>query len=144
VKLSIATFCDRATVREGLLHVLGAGVTRVTVRPPSALPIDLALIVSAQAEDVGKHELSIVFSRDAGERFGEIKAQWIVSKDQFESEPVAVLPLTIPLHSFGPAKAGLLRAEIALDGNSVDTMQLVVRYAEPEVEQPEHPDHSQG
>lgn len=69
MKASLFVMCDRATVREGLLHILGAGVSRLG-RPslPAPMGVDLAvLLIPDRFEELpGQHQISVVV-RDGAE-----------------------------------------------------------------------------
>ncbi len=62
MRVTCALLCDAATVREGLLHVLGGGVTRIwRTEVPTALGVDLALLLSMdQAEQDEPHNVRAV------------------------------------------------------------------------------------
>jgi hypothetical protein len=69
--------CDAATVREGLLHILGGGITQ-TVRPefPSPLGISLALRVLAHpTETAHPHKLEVILQDEDGERIVKFQLQ---------------------------------------------------------------------
>jgi hypothetical protein len=59
---SVGVLCDKATIREGLLHILGGGV-RVLGRPqlPASFDVDLALMLEPETleEFQGSHDLVI-------------------------------------------------------------------------------------
>jgi len=60
--VATALLCDAATVREGLLHVLGGGITRLW-RPalPAELATKLAVLVDLAPEDLETpHELEVL------------------------------------------------------------------------------------
>ncbi|MBU6495776.1 MAG: hypothetical protein KGR42_05095 [Acidobacteria bacterium] len=53
--IEFAVLCDAATVRDGLLHVLGAPITRIYRRIlPAPLGISLAALFAFDAEDHGQ------------------------------------------------------------------------------------------
>jgi Family of unknown function (DUF6941) len=130
VKLIVSALCDRATVREGLLHVLGAGVTNITTRLPALLPLDLALMARLEPEDAGAHQISIVLEHeDTEDKLGELKGDFEVSAEALNEPelPLANVPFPVPLSDFRLSKAGSYIVKIALDGTKVDTLRLLVR-----------------
>lgn len=70
MEICFATLCDSATVREGLLHLLGGGITRVYRTPlPAPLGVALALMIRIP-QDVAElrlpHEIQVTVLNDAG------------------------------------------------------------------------------
>jgi hypothetical protein len=59
VQISCALLCDAASVREGLLHVLGGGITRVgRATFPSPLGLSAAIALDFLADETeGEHRL---------------------------------------------------------------------------------------
>ncbi|GAA4718821.1 DUF6941 family protein [Phytohabitans rumicis] len=139
MKLSISTICDRATVREGLLHILGAGVTTVTQNLPSPLMLDVAILLTIEAEDVGEHWLSVVLRHeDTDDRLGEIRAQFEVPEDQVRKvdAPLGNVPVSIPLRTFRITKEGFYVVDVIVDNNLMGALRIVVHAPEqPESEQ---------
>ena len=67
MEIAAALLCDAATVREGLLHVLGGAITRVwSPGLPAPLGVALAAVIElAQEETAVPHELQVeVFDPD--------------------------------------------------------------------------------
>ena len=59
MEIQAAILCDSATVREGLLHVLGGGINRLyRSELPAPLGVALALLVAFEPEEVDQlHEV---------------------------------------------------------------------------------------
>lgn len=71
--------CDAATVREGLLHVLGGGVTRLW-RPelPAVLAVQVAIFVAYTQPDFGvPHDISLQLYDPAGADFAGARGGFI-------------------------------------------------------------------
>jgi hypothetical protein len=68
MEITTALLCDAATVREGLLHVLGGGLTRLwRAELPAPLGVTLALSVAlGEGEFDVPHEVQIDISNPAG------------------------------------------------------------------------------
>lgn len=62
MEITTALLCDAATVREGLLHVLGGGITRLwRDQLPAPLGVTLALVIDVAPEDLRiPHEIEMV------------------------------------------------------------------------------------
>ena len=72
MRIDCALLCDAATVREGLLHILGAGITRAG-RPAFPAPVDLTLalrILVHPTELNRPHELEVRLQGADGEGIG--------------------------------------------------------------------------
>lgn len=56
-----AILCDSATVREGLLHILGGGLTRLWRSSyPAQLPAALAMVISPETSELNEdHQLVV-------------------------------------------------------------------------------------
>src|SRR5207302_2267086 len=69
-----ALLCDYASVREGLLNILGGGVNRLwRAELPAPLNLSLALMVDLHPQEVGApHELGITVQDDDGGRLLEL------------------------------------------------------------------------
>ncbi|QTU64235.1 hypothetical protein [Streptomyces scabiei] len=79
MKLIMAALCDRATIREGLLHILGAGVTQCSLASlPSAPDLDLAVLIRAENlnELAGRHTLTTTVTHEGGALLGRIEMIW--------------------------------------------------------------------
>ncbi len=77
MRVDTALLCDAATVREGLLHILGGGITQV-VRPefPAELGVTLALRIMVHPTEMEHpHQLQIIVQGEDGEKVTEVKAQ---------------------------------------------------------------------
>ncbi|MBQ1105898.1 hypothetical protein [Streptomyces sp. 404i] len=131
MKLSMAALCDRATVREGLLHVLGAGVTVVAMPLPAPLDVDLAILLSPAdyAELEGSHKLTVTVAEVVGGRkLGEIQAGWFGPGAPPEEElPYPSLPVSVPLRGLPIQSYGRHHVVIEVDGTRVETIEFLVR-----------------
>lgn len=114
-----AVLCDGATIREGLLHILGAGITRLW-RPelPAGLGVSIAMLVDMERElEDTPHEVRIVIDGPAGERVAEavagIQYQGGV---RFEVGEHHLIPLVMPLHDVGLASYGRYTMTATVDG----------------------------
>lgn len=77
MRVDTALLCDAATVREGLLHILGGGISQV-VRPeyPAELGLTLALrIMVHPTEAEHRHKLQIILQGEDGQKVTEVQAE---------------------------------------------------------------------
>lgn len=121
MRIDCALLCDAATVREGLLHVLGGGVTRLN-RPgyPAPLaPITLALrILVHPTETDRQHQMEVRLQGPDGEPVAKFSVDFgVTDPGQVQAgEEVSVpLPLTMPPNAALP-QAGRYSFEILIDG----------------------------
>ena len=129
MKLSIATLCDRAVVREGLLHILGAGITNTRTPLPSALQLDVGLMFQLEPSDGGDHRLSVLLlHEDTGDKVGQVIGLFQIPSEDVTSEklPLGFAPLTIPLSAMAVSKAGFYGVTVVLDDEEVARLRLRV------------------
>jgi len=125
VRTTAVLFADAASVREGLLNVLGAGITRL-VRDPLPGRLDAVLAVMLQPDDPGDlqaaHNLEVVITETTAD--GPVVVARAVleivglqsSSDTAELLPT--LPLVVPLQSIPIPRTGLYRITATLDGQA--------------------------
>jgi hypothetical protein len=119
MEVSCGLLCDAATVREGLLHVLGGGITRVNrLEFPAALGLTLALEFDFFAAEVDREvELTVAVDTNGGDRVAEATFSFDVPKGEkmYEGEHYHV-PLCVPLSQVVLPAVGGYRAEVYVDG----------------------------
>lgn len=126
MRVDLALLCDAVTVREGLMNILGGGVTRLNREVfPSQFSGGLALrILLNQMEAGTEHNLEIIFQSEDGQRLTEIKAD-------FQSEVAQPLnpgeelsfPIGIAFQTAIP-KPGAYSFEIAINGEHRKAVSL--------------------
>lgn len=119
MEVGSALLCDYATVREGLLHILGGGITRLN-RPsfPAAMGCALAVHVLVHpTEAVGLHQVQIIIQSEDGQKVAEagISFQLAEAQDLVPGEQIAV-PIALPLVGAVMPIAGGYSVEILIDG----------------------------
>lgn len=120
MRIDCALLCDAATVREGLLHVLGGGVTRLT-RPTYPAPLGVAiaariLVHPTEAED--NHHGRIVVQAEDGEQLAEVTFDFRSERPPgglLASGEEMSLPVVVPLQNVGVPAAGGYSVEILID-----------------------------
>ena len=123
-----ALLCDFATVREGLLHVLGGGATRAWRESfPAPLGLSLAMLITLQPTEArDSHRIRIVLQNADGAPGAEIDGQFHVQAGPGSQpgEQVAV-PMVLNLHGIAIPNAGTYSLELLLDGHHVRSIPFV-------------------
>ena len=118
MEIQAAILCDSATVREGLLHVLGGGINRLyRSELPAPLGVALALLVSFEPEEVDQlHEVHMIVrspNQRLAEAMGALQAKLPSKMEPGEN---VVLPLVMPLHNVGTTEFGRHVVQLSIDG----------------------------
>lgn len=112
--------CDYATVREGLLHVLGGGINRLWREEyPAPLGVTLALLFEIHPTEMNSdHILQVVMIGEDGQEIGHVNADFQVASDPIKGRPGenVILPLVVPLHQVVLPVSGAYSVEILIDG----------------------------
>ncbi|MFD7016410.1 DUF6941 family protein [Streptomyces sp. NPDC059928] len=124
MKISMAVLCDRATIREGLIHMLGGGVTQCSLTLPGSADLDLALLIQAEgwSDLAGRHTLTVNLRHDNGEHRGMTSLVWdapSVEPQEISPDaapPLPQLPIIVPLRSMILSEYGTHRATVLIDG----------------------------
>lgn len=128
----VALLCDFATVREGLLHLLGGGLTRLW-RPelPAPLNVTLSLLVELEQDELDvAHELVIDVRGPDDDPVAEARAEFHApSTDRLEDGEKLTSPVVVPLHAVTTSRFGPHTIKVSIDGvlaNVVDFWVLHV------------------
>ena len=121
MKLEAVVLCDAATVREGLLHTLGAGITRVWSRGhPTSLNTVVAGFASGTRDDTNSlHEIRMIVSSptiEIGTIGGALKVGQLPPK--FEKDERLHCPFVQDLRMIGTNEYGKHSLKITLDPGS--------------------------
>jgi hypothetical protein len=118
MRVSCAVLCDAATVRENLLHVLGAGITRLNRQAfPSSMGCTLALqIVVHPTETDREHDGRVVVQDEDGAVIAEVGLGFGLGGDLLPGEEHLV-PIVVQLDPVTLPAPGGYSVEILLDGN---------------------------
>ena len=121
-----AFLCDAATVRDNLLHVLGAGITRLW-RPefPAPMGADLALLLTLHPLEAEEpHRLRVVLQDADGAEVAKLDAEFALDADGTQLHPGEsfILPVVVPLSNVPIPAAGRYAAEILVDGQHTDSL----------------------
>ncbi|MCU4184869.1 hypothetical protein K6U06_10905 [Acidiferrimicrobium sp. IK] len=102
MKLSICTICEAATLHDGLLNLLGAGITRVgRTGFPSPLGLQvaaMATVVPADVPQLQSFSLDVTCLLD-GESIGNfrLRGEPEPPSDGWDGQTAVMLPLVVPL-----------------------------------------------
>lgn len=129
MRLAVSTLCDAAAVREGLLNILGGGITVFNRSSfPAPMSCSLAILVEVTVEDgAGPHHLNIEISRilaDNLESIAEVNANFIQEEPAGPgSAAVTSVPLVLDMRDAGVPAPGEYQIQIRL--NHVDVAQMM-------------------
>lgn len=122
-----AMLCDAATVREGLLNVLGAGITRVWRDTfPAPMGTQLALLLHASAEEMGKqHKLTITMNDSSKTKIAEVALDFSVSPNA-NNRPgeMVTVPLVASFQQQPLPKQDSYTIDLNIDGKVVKTLNF--------------------
>ncbi|MBT9585777.1 hypothetical protein IV102_20720 [bacterium] len=122
-----AMLCDAATVREGLLNVLGAGITRLHREQfPAAMGTQLALLLHSTAKEMGKsHKLVITVTHENKEKIAEFAVDFSVAANPgHQANEVITVPLVATFQQQVLPLAGAYDIELKIDGKVARTVQF--------------------
>ncbi|MFD4275072.1 hypothetical protein R2B67_17990 [Streptomyces cyaneofuscatus] len=134
MKLNMAVLCDRATVREGLLHILGAGVTRCSLALPGAPDLDLAILLQGEGLDdlAGRHTMTVEIKDSEGQGVGRAELGWDgPTVDPSAAEDlIPQLPVAIPIRAIQFTNPGEHTVTVAVDGHELTRLSVFITKAE--------------
>jgi hypothetical protein len=120
MRIDTALLCDAVTVRDGLLHVLGGGITQAA-RPeyPAPLGMHLALRVLLHPTEIERpHQVEILLQDEDGEMITRAQIGIQVPPDAAipaGEEASIPIPWTFPMQPALP-HAGRYSFEVLIDG----------------------------
>lgn len=129
MRLAVAVLCDRATVREGLLHILGGGITLLG-RPslPALLDVDFALLLQPDnlSEIAGEHTMFVELSEEDGRTIARVELGYRVAVGDKAPEVFPTIPLAIPLRNISVGKYGRYSLAVSFEENEIFRMSFKV------------------
>jgi hypothetical protein len=129
MKVSLAVVCDYAEVRENLLTLVSAGITRLR---RDSLPAPLAVFVALQlevaaAERPFPHDVAVRVTGPSGTELATIGGGFqVASTSDFESDESGVVSLPFDLRMASATEYGWHSIEITIDGANWQVLRLKV------------------
>ncbi|MEO7032519.1 MAG: hypothetical protein ABI548_01705 [Polyangiaceae bacterium] len=122
-----AFICDAITMREGLLHVLGGGITTLTRSEfPTPLAISLAAVLTAEAP--GTYEVSVTIKREGSdEEVFKVDGPIRAIGGGTTVEDGVVVPFPVGFIGTRIPAPGKYLIDIAVNGQSLRTLWFRVR-----------------
>lgn len=119
MRISTALLCDAATVREGLLHILGGGVSVMGRADfPAPMLVQLAILIHQDPTELGQeHVLDVVVQNIDGVRVAEASVQWLTSSAAVPGFRELAQPLVLPLQDIGLPEPGAYSVELLINGH---------------------------
>lgn len=110
--------CDAATVREGLLHILGGGIMRLNRSSfPAHLAAALALQISLHPTEAGvAHRAEAIIQGEDGSQIAKATAQFQVGGGDLAPGEEYTAPIVIPMMLVEIPAVGGYSMEILIDG----------------------------
>lgn len=128
MRLDCALLCDAVTVREGLLHILGGGVTR-THRQSFPAPLSAALafhVTVDRSEADMQHTLDARLIGESGEEVGVAHVDFTAQPSGRELPDEALsVSIPVPLYTIPLPKPGPYRFEVAINGEHLTSLHFV-------------------
>lgn len=129
-RLATAILCDSATVREGLLHILGGGITRLwRDQLPAALGFTLALMIEVSSDALRvPHEVHVRIVDDDGANVAEAMGGFQVGQPAvwMETTESQLVPLVVPLHTAVVTHFGGYTVQITIDDEAASPLRFLV------------------
>jgi hypothetical protein len=132
MRVTAILLADHASVREGLLHVLGAGITKVARDPlPARLDVMLALMLRSDDLDDLKaaHNLEVGIAASGPSEEGATiakAAMELSTVGPLHPGPNLQIPVVVPLQPVPVPATGLYRITVSLDGKEAGTYDFEV------------------
>lgn len=123
MRISSLMVCDFAQVRDGLLTVCSAGITRINVPAlPARLPVMVASLLELGPDDIGPvHEITWRLSHvDAAETVAAgTGALQVTETPEAEAGELVQMPMVIDLRSIAVTSLGQYDIKLRVDGAAV-------------------------
>jgi hypothetical protein len=118
MRIDTALLCDSVTVREGLLHILGGGITRLNRESfPAPLGVALALRVMVHPTEANRtHQLTVYLIDADGEQLAEVRIEFGLNDPSvLDVGEEASLALPIQLYNVAVPRQGFYSFELLID-----------------------------
>lgn len=128
MRIDCALLCDAATAREGLLHILGAGIARAERESyPAPLGMALALRIMLHPTEADReHELRMVLMAEDGQSVAQATIGFGVTEaDQAMPGEELAVSIPVPMYDLLLPKAGRYSFELLIDGMHQQSVPFV-------------------
>lgn len=132
--LTSLILADYATVREGVLNILGGGINKLQRTAfPARMESNVALMVKLEnAEDVqAEHIISVGLTMLDGDKLvAEVRLRWPGTSAANEiPAPLPVVPIIVPTDDIRLPSAGFYSLFVKLDGREAGRLDFVAQQA---------------
>jgi len=135
-----AFLADAVSTRDGLLHILGGGVTRLWRKQyPAPMNVDLAALFTLHpTEATERHRLRVVIQTVDGDSVAELDGEFGVnvgppgSPTSRQPGESLILPLGLSLRGVGIPHPGSYSVEVLVDGQHVESLFFMTQPPEGE------------
>lgn len=130
MKVTAAMLSDHATVREGLLHVLGGGINQL-IRDPLPAPLGAMLALMLQPDSLDDlletHNLEVTIKHSRAEGDDQV-AKAVMTLRNSAPAPGALTPVAVvvPLQGVPITQTGTHDITVSLDGEQCATIEFIV------------------
>lgn len=130
MQVAAALLCDAASVREGLLFVMGGGITRIWREDfPAPMGVELAVMIEMRQTELARpHEIEVLVQGEDGQRVAEARGG-LQAGGEVDFGETLLVPIVIPLRNVGLPQRGRFSLEIAIDGGHHRTLMFQARPA---------------
>jgi hypothetical protein len=131
VKITAALHCDHATIRDGLLHILGGGITQLG-RPavPAKMDTMLALMLgfADKADFLEQHSLDVtILYQPTATRIVQATALIAINQEPLESEILPAAPVVLDFRDVTVPDFGVYSITISADDSTAELTFEVVK-----------------
>ena len=128
MRLEVALLADAVTVREGLIHVLGGGITRMQRGEyPAKVSAEIAVrLMLHPTEADGEHVLRVLLQDADGQHGSKMEARFTVTADGLEPGEEVGVSLSIPCRDLPLPRPGPYSFELLVDGIHQASLPFIV------------------
>ena len=142
MKLLTTLLCDYATVREGLLHVLGGGITRLWREDvPAPLNMSVAIVVELTQDEADlPHEVHVVVRDPNRNKIAEAMGSIQINarEAKYEANEKVLFPLALPFGPAGTRRRGTHTVDISIDNREHCELKFWVLHPDEQTLPPVH------
>jgi hypothetical protein len=129
MRIIAGVLCDYAEVREGLMTIVSAGITRLwRAELPAPMAVFLALQVELEADERPyPHELEVTITGPSGKDTGKVTGGFQVGPGgDFEADECAIVNVPLDLRMANVEELGWYALAISIDGGEAYTLKFRV------------------